>query len=457
MKFDEVSLDDVFDASGYWWLPDFQEDRLPGTLSYTPTDGIVLILQGVFDQPSLRDPSLIFGGKAFSAERIYGEQADGERLTVCGAFMTRLNTISSFDCRYVLAGACLSSEDNDQPATTLFSFNNLEEWSGVPFLQPDRSELPDRTTYSFPNNLVALLSIPKAEHLPELTLMGYTTTTLTPNDATFSRRAHFRTWLEKSELTSMLEFVNDVGQLLTILMGTRANLNQLRFSLDSDTYIHVFFQRVRAKPPKAVSAIQMPLTLRELGDKAASVFAEWFRSIVTMRPVYSAFFSTLFNDSSFIDTKFQALTQALESFHRRTRDGSYLKVEEYSEVAATLSKALPQGIPESLRARLKNTIKYGNEFSLRKRLENLIAEIQPKTREILRIDSSSFVSDVVDTRNYYTHLDEATKTPSVGNSSALYYLNQRLSALFLIHVLITLGIQEETATEGVIKGRRFSA
>ena len=199
----------------------------------------------------------------------------------------------------------------------------------------------------------------------------------------------------------------------------------------------------------------MPFSLHDLGEQAGSLFSSWLTSVALMRTVYSTFFSTLFN-LPFIDTKFQALTQAIEGFHRATCVGKYLEADEYSKVQDCLIKAIPINIEPSLREHLKNTIKYGNEFSLRRRLRDLIEGLEEKTREILQIDAA-FQSDVVEARNYYAHLHDAMKPTCVGDGKAIYYLNQKLSALFLILVLKTLGMPEKDARDGVIKRRRFSA
>jgi hypothetical protein len=454
MKLDNFSLNDSFEVSAYWWLPEAPEDKVPGTLDFSPSGGAVLTLQGTFNHPDLREIRRLFNDVGFEAERIYGEQADGQRITVCDVFANQISDTCSLRCHLVLAGAHAIMGGSHEPADALFSFDNLEEWTCAPFLQAERASLPDRMAYSFSYEPLQLFSLEKTDICHELSLTMNTTGRLTRNDALFERRAHFRATFQVSEVAQILRFAGDVGQLLTIFMGEPANLCRLRYTLGPDT-IDVFFQRVRAASSKIITSPDMPFSLHDLGEQAGSLFSSWLTSMALMRTVYSTFFSTLFN-LPFIDTKFQALTQAIEGFHRRTCVGKYLEASEYSKVQDCLEKAIPNDIESGFRERLKNAIKYGNEFSLRRRLKDLIRGLTPKTREILQIDEA-FQSVVVEARNYYAHLDEDTKPGCIGDGKALYYLNQKLSALFLILVPKTLGMTENDARDGVIKRRRFSA
>lgn len=42
-----------FELKGYWWLPSSEENKLPGTLSYSQEDGATLELVGVFESKKL--------------------------------------------------------------------------------------------------------------------------------------------------------------------------------------------------------------------------------------------------------------------------------------------------------------------------------------------------------------------------------------------------------------------
>lgn len=49
-------MQNPFELQGYWWLPDSEENKLPGTLSYSQEDGAILELVGIFDSPKKLEP-----------------------------------------------------------------------------------------------------------------------------------------------------------------------------------------------------------------------------------------------------------------------------------------------------------------------------------------------------------------------------------------------------------------
>jgi hypothetical protein len=293
MKLDNFSLNDAFEVFGHWWLPEAAGDRVAGALTFSPASGAILVLQGIFNHPDLKGLTRFFTGMAFQAEIVYGEQPDGQQITLHRVFVTHMGATSSFRCVYVLAGAHIRNERAHKPAVALFSFDNIEEWSCAQFLFPERASSQDKTTYSFANKSTQLLSVAKSQTRPELMLLGSTMTTLTRNDASFQRKVWFRSSLENSELMPMLEFVHEIGQLLTILTGGPANLTQLRYIVDSDEEINVFFERARQTSSNRVLSPDMPFSLVDLGDFAAPLFSAWLASMASMRSVYSTFFSTL--------------------------------------------------------------------------------------------------------------------------------------------------------------------
>lgn len=52
-----LSLDEVGEWSGIWWLPDDPDQPIPGVLRYSPDDGLVLSLIGAFEDRIMSTPS----------------------------------------------------------------------------------------------------------------------------------------------------------------------------------------------------------------------------------------------------------------------------------------------------------------------------------------------------------------------------------------------------------------
>lgn len=458
MKLDNFSLNDSFEVFAYWWLPQNPNHRVPGTLSFSSSTGTTLTLRGRFDVPELTDLLHLLTQPLFQAECIYGEQLDGGLLSVHGAMLAASNESVSFRCRLVVAGnAHISPNVSLRDASATFSFENLEEWSCMKWCTPSLLAGGGDHTYSFPSQTVSLLSIPKTASHPELDIFGGVQSHLRPNKASFDRRTYIQArGLEYDNLESLFDLSISIAQLLTILIGEPVSLTRLHLLHSAGTSVDIFFQQTRSGAAREVLAQFMPFNLADLAAEAASLFSAWLDSYAQLRPACAAFFSTLFGDFSYIDTRFQAIMQAIESFHRRTHAGKYVGEEDYEEVYSTLLGAVPKEATSPLREKLKAALRYSNEFSLRKRMNELADELDSATLEAIHVDRS-FISLAVDTRNYYAHLEDSIRTPLAYNSKALYYANEKLSAFFLIHLLKRLGMSEERARAGIIKRRTFLA
>jgi len=82
--------------------------------------------------------------------------------------------------------------------------------------------------------------------------------------------------------------------------------------------------------------------------------------------------------------------------------------------------------------------RYINEYSLRKRLKELLTRTDSVFKTILK-NGETFVENVVSTRNYVTHFDTALES-KILTGSALYWATRKLRALLEICLLVELGM-----------------
>jgi len=89
-------------------------------------------------------------------------------------------------------------------------------------------------------------------------------------------------------------------------------------------------------------------------------------------------------------------------------------------------------------------LQFGNELSLKSRLENLFAGIRRDHLDNLSgtDDGPRFIRLLADIRNYLTHY--AGKKPSILESPVeMYNLNRRVTALLLVLLFKYLGVHED--------------
>ncbi|MFC1936903.1 hypothetical protein ACFLYP_04490, partial [Chloroflexota bacterium] len=115
------------EQSGIWWLPQKEEVKIPGVLSFSYDTGVRLNLQGNFDSDDLTDPygNIILGNSSFD-----------EPITVYGAYYTKMKYplhdqtkgISSYVANKAFIGHHFPSKEDVEFDSIAFHPNLLDEW-----------------------------------------------------------------------------------------------------------------------------------------------------------------------------------------------------------------------------------------------------------------------------------------------------------------------------------------
>jgi hypothetical protein len=158
----------------------------------------------------------------------------------------------------------------------------------------------------------------------------------------------------------------------------------------------------------------------------------------------------------YVRSAFLSLTQALETYHRRKFGGVYQPDAEYrTNLYQILVRAIPadldQGFKDSLR---KGTLKYANQYSLRKRLKDItdtIAEHVSLDFLASKKARDAFVGRVCEMRNYLTHYDPDEELQV--ESSELHDLYRKLEQILRICLLEEMGLSFARIKE-MLKSRR---
>ena len=120
------------DYVGYWYLPEARDERIPGTLHYSPVSGITLELAGslgvvaLFANPHLRIT-------------ILGEILHGNSVTLFQCRQTKFqftrthsHFTESFTAEAMILGAHYNSVKEIKLAGAYVRFSNLNAWANIP-------------------------------------------------------------------------------------------------------------------------------------------------------------------------------------------------------------------------------------------------------------------------------------------------------------------------------------
>ena len=177
-------------------------------------------------------------------------------------------------------------------------------------------------------------------------------------------------------------------------------------------------------------------------DGFSAMVAHWFDRSEQAELATNILFGAQRSPSPSVNDKFLAAAQAAESYHRSLSTGFYMDQADFDNAVQELLTHIPECIQGDHRTSLKRRLKYGNEFSLRKRLAELFDRIPGDVGTRIAGDCSKFINRAVDTRNYYTHYDHAAKEDALTDMDA-YVMAERLRVLVVANLLHDLGVADD--------------
>jgi hypothetical protein len=184
------------------------------------------------------------------------------------------------------------------------------------------------------------------------------------------------------------------------------------------------------------------ITRGTMGIELEHVLARWFEIYPKVHMPSRLAMSILASEKLWMHVEFLSLMQALEGFHRGLYDGNYTDEAKYEAVKKVLEGAIPTDLGADHRAALRSRFKYGNEISLRKRLDSLAEQLPEQMRETILGNGKKVPQQWIDTRNYYTHWDEALRA-NVLDGQEMYHANVRMRHFLRVLYLDLMGIPKE--------------
>ena len=431
----DFNLEESYQLKGEWWLPSDPKNGTIGTLDLKGRDGAFLDLD---DRLAVTADF----GKLTNHPVVLGVTYTGRDVTLCDCWQERVTIFSSgrssnlYRVKIVYIGRHFDSEEQIKLSAARVWLFNADEWI-------DRSgfTLSARTTVE---NLNIKYSLPE-----EIPLYDTADSKLSIG---FSVRGPKRTPVQKNVELSQEAYLNVLlagGKNLGDYLRTSSAIqNFLSLAIRGPVYpkkIQVVYRNETRNPidvyctivPRPASRLKLPFemvfTYPEISAKARSMVNLWLCKWPRLQPICDIYFSTVYGRELYMENKFLGMTQILESFHRRFIKGQYQSVEDYNrDIYPNLVAAIPNGIDPAYQTSLKTRMKFNYEYSLRKRLRDLIERTpKPIIGLLLGTDaraSNCFVGQVIDTRNYFTHYTKELESKAA-RGEELYWLYNKMKIL----------------------------
>lgn len=431
-----------FQHDGVWWDPRDPSQRWVGTLRFDRRDGIGLTLTVPVEKPELfpdlREYDVLFGltsaGKEVTLLRCFDLSSRGHFF---GAGAPRTLEIHA---NALIVGFHTDTADPLLVSVSV-SFRHMDDWWGRSGLEWDSSvKQPDLAVRYTSTEPVVLHDDGEFRFSVKSGIEG----SVGNRRATLQVETCFQ--IHASKPTPLSEFQRQVracGDFLSIACLALCETDELVLSLptvegdtraERGTYHAV--PVYRGKEGRS-STVQMLFRFNDVADRAPELFRSWLSHAEELYDPRSLYFAGGYG-GGFIEGKLLSLTQAVEAFHRRFRQGLYIEKKQFrTGVLKPLLAAIPEETDERVRKSIGDRLNYANEYSQRERLESLVREFETALR-VLVADPFVYPAAIIKHRNAFTHFDPKSRE-SGGKSSAepervlLYnfFLRLLLEACFL--------------------------
>jgi hypothetical protein len=441
-----MRIEDEYVKIGYFWLPGQDENKIPGILTIKNGGDIELEVIGLFDE------SIESLSGDVDLNRIIGHVEKDGVVTLDDCFYTEINLSSDriYKAKVyvyrVLSGVAYDENEVVTFNTLSFSVDCLDEWIGISGINVD-SDWKNKTatiSYNPPENITYFL-----DNGMELEICFAYTRFTNATEAKITQKAYFK--LKSEELRSLNDFTGIAYKLTNLMcfaIDTTVTLKNLtatssEIQRDGDgekkylVPVKIYYPSISfsEKIPNKIWH-QMLFNYGTIKNNAQDIFNNWIRAYEIMAPALNLYFSTKNGAQKYIDGKFLALAQGLETYHRRTSDEKLMDAMEFKLLVPTIV----ENCPEQHLDWLNGLLMYGNEISLGKRLKRIIEPFKDKLGNSK--ERNQLLRKIVDTRNYFTHYNEGLKDNSA-DGSELWSLCQKMEVIFQLHFLKVVGFSDE--------------
>lgn len=434
---------------GVWWLPGQTENEsLTGTVSVV-AGKTELEVMGSFGRELLsetarsRQYSLSLEDKA----RVLGISTDGKKVTLedLSERGSTVNLPGIETARYgaaaALVGKHFSAEEDvafDEVAirasdlnawtqTTGFSFSfELEELEG----QNGNALVGTEVRYAAPEEI----HIPLARGEEVFIRFNAPSKGIGPGSdhveisqeaalhLRFAKRADLRTVFRRvGELRNFLSLA--VGRPVSVLSVTGYQDDFTRGQTTFPQPIEIYWEMPNnSEPPtKSRHSTEMLFTLKEAHPEISTVMKRWFQRQSRLEPVFNLFFGTLFHPSLYLEVRFLAYAQAIETYDYRRRR------------------------------------RLGRKH-LAERMRDVLAQCRTVSKRIVGAEDGEldeFIARFKDARNYYTHYNPRLEKKAA-KGAALLLLTIQLQAILEMSLLRELGFSVRQVDAILERIRRYA-
>lgn len=449
-----MRIEENYIKHGYFWLPENEDIKIPGILSISDGGRAELEIIGSFGGKN------DFNYDDMNLKRIIGLVEDDGLIILnkCCYIQKYISlneniTKSKISSDQVFAG--LESIDNEDITFNQFSFSVdcLDEWVNESAFKINHEfedntininyNLPDKKCFALDNGMKLDINFcysrPKIPVIKEVKITQRTFFTLKSE--------------EPCNIDLFISLAHKISHLISFAIGETVSIKNVsaRKSIENDESIQYYPQETKIFYRSTTYTKNIPKCLTwdmlfnfdNIKNNAEAVFNKWINAYENLSPTLFLYFSTKNNSINTISSKFLALAQALETYHRRISDEKLMPDDIYESLLLEIVNNCPEQHKDWLYGRLK----YGNEITLSKRLKKIIGPFKKYFGN--NAQRQNLLKKIVDTRNFLTHYDKSLIDKSAkGKELWILYFNMEI--ILNLNFLHIIGFNDENI-EDIVK------
>lgn len=443
-----MRIKEEWKKSGYFWLPENEEIKIPGTLLILDGGEIELEVVGLFEE-SIE----ALNGKD-DLSRIIGHVEKDGLVTLEDCFYITKNIAfggiskSLVHVNKVISGVAYDKDEKVTFNTVSFAVEGINEWVAITGINVERSSDFKTATISYTPQEEIVYNLNSGFKLHILfgySLPGFAITT----EARITHQTYFKLSSDVArDYSEFSKIIHQITYLLCFALDSTVTISDVYATCNEITIeisegktwpkkIKLYYPSLPfSEDQPKIDIHKMLFRFLDIRENAECIFNKWFDTYSSISPSLGLYFSAVSGDHKYLDGKFLALAQGLETYHRRTSSETLREEAEFRSMVAFLL----WGCPKQNRKWLRGRLIHGNEINLGQRIKKIIDPYKSYLGNSKQ--RNKFIRSVVNTRNYLTHYSEELAKDSA-KSSELWMLCQKMEAVFQLHLLQQLGFGEQ--------------
>lgn len=448
---------ETIEYQGIWWLPSNPDHRVAGILTLTPQEKIELDLIGSFMDVLKHDIILgvanrklitLFVNRFIVHTNIELPGIVREKYGISLIFLGHhFDNINAF---------CFSKIRVNYTGLTDW-INHKIDYSLYP---PDSSNLSQvqELHFKYINKYTIVSNITQAD-ITQVKISVYDIPEFSPEFSVNQKQLKLNcSGVFEIELNRELsldqwysDFIKPLCDFLTFATQKVNKIKKIWIYLEDNKPLEILTYKMDFNEynPSLFSIHNMLFKLDDIEDNFGLIMQYWFNLYEKMKSVLELYFAVQYNSDLYLENKFLMLAQAVESYHRITKENNVLPVNEHEKRIELILDNTPDEYKEWLAEKLS----YSNEPTLAERLKDLV-NLHWLVMKSIIVDPDKFNKDIKNSRNYYTHFGQNLKEKAL-TGEKLIRATQKLNFLLQACFLSELGCTPERCLDLISRNNEY--